>query len=48
MKVILFSIGLICFGLIGFLYYDFCKRISDVMLNILENEKNKKEGGEKE
>ncbi len=45
MKIILSLTGLICFPLMGFLYYDFCKKISHKVLDMLneEKEKNKNE-----
>jgi len=39
MNIILLLLILICFGAMGFLYYRFCKKSSDKVLNILKNER---------
>lgn len=45
MKTILFLLILICFALMGFLYYRFCQKTAVEFLNIFKNQKQK--GGEK-
>ncbi|MEA3328818.1 MAG: hypothetical protein U9Q08_03715 [Candidatus Omnitrophota bacterium] len=39
MKIILLLIVLVCFSLMGFLYYRFCKKTSEGFLNILKKGK---------